>query len=569
MSTEEKQNFLREKILEKGYDVNEFVEFLTQKKGEEGADVSNWSMEDLKIVVNEFIKIEEEKKKPKKVKVSMFDVLGSSTTSTKKSQSQPLQNQQNKPQLEIKKPQNSQNLSNTKPQTQVQQKIQKSPESYNINNNNLTGGESDYGIIIPDKKDCKPLETTELSKFDKFEITVGEPRKEDGGFFSKNYATYSVKTSQASYVVRRRYSDFAWLRSTLQTHFPTNVIPPIPKKSRLVGDNFSETFLAKRGRGLQKFMNYLAKDPIIKNSQIFFDFLYIGAETDFNSKKKVYENVKTLSDVNNFRNKDAKVEIMINGEKENYVENIKDHSTTNINLLKKLNYSFKLLFDEINAVTNRMDEIVSIWDQIYKSSQRYFDHNLSCECYRQISYLFKNWSQILKQQNQVVNIDIREHFKFMRKNYSSMKDLYSSIETPRSNYTKASKNLMAKKDDLFRKGDTSRWEFDPHDKIEMNKIIRNKKEAFPLMCKKETKNTIALKEFYGLYLNRIITEYERMRELNAFSNKNILMSNLKKLTDISGQFLIFSGEINSQIDLSVNNHNNDGKCRLKRIPLED
>ena len=569
MSTEEKQNFLREKILEKGYDVNEFVEFLTQKKGEEGADVSNWSMEDLKIVVNEFIKIEEEKKKPKKVKVSMLDVLRSSTTSTKKSQSQPLQNQQNKPQLEIKKPQNSQNLSNTKPQTQAQQKVQKSPESYNINNNNLTGGESDYGIIIPDKKDCKPLETTELSKFDKFEITVGEPRKEDGGFFSKNYATYSVKTSQASYVVRRRYSDFAWLRSILQTHFPTNVIPPIPKKSRLVGDNFSETFLAKRGRGLQKFMNYLAKDPIIKNSQIFFDFLYIGAETDFNSKKKVYENVKTLSDVNNFRNKDAKVEIMINGEKENYVENIKDHSTTNINLLKKLNYSFKLLFDEINAVTNRMDEIVSIWDQIYKSSQRYFDHNLSCECYRQISYLFKNWSQILKQQNQVVNIDIREHFKFIRKNYSSMKDLYSSIETPRYNYTKASKNLMTKKDDLFRKGDTSRWEFDPHDKIEMNKIIRNKKEAFPLMCKKETKNTIALKEFYGLYLNRIITEYERMRELNAFSNKNILMSNLKKLTDISGQFLIFSGEINGAIDLCVNNHTNDNKCRLKRIPLED
>ena len=62
MSTEEKQNFLREKILEKGYDVNEFVEFLTQKKGEEGADVSNWSMEDLKKVVNEFIKLQEKKK---------------------------------------------------------------------------------------------------------------------------------------------------------------------------------------------------------------------------------------------------------------------------------------------------------------------------------------------------------------------------------------------------------------------------------------------------------------------------------------------------------------------------
>ena len=72
----------------------------------------------------------------------------------------------------------------------------------------------------------------------------------------------------------------------------------------------------------------------------------------------------------------------------------------------------------------------------------------------------------------------------MRKNYSSMKELFNSIETHRYNYTEASKNLIAKKDDLFRKGDTSRWEFDPHDKIEMNKTIRNKKEAFPLMCKK-------------------------------------------------------------------------------------
>ena len=46
-SQEEKQNFLRENILEKGYDTNMFVEFLINKKGEGGADVGNWSMSDL------------------------------------------------------------------------------------------------------------------------------------------------------------------------------------------------------------------------------------------------------------------------------------------------------------------------------------------------------------------------------------------------------------------------------------------------------------------------------------------------------------------------------------------
>ncbi len=575
MSTEEKQNFLREKILDKGYDTSQFVQFLTEKKGEDGADVANWTMEDLIQVVNEFIKlnggeVEEDVKKPEpkkeiKKKVSMFDIMPD--TKPKKPDSQLNINPQSKSQSsEIKKSQNNLNITQSHSQNAPKvQKIQPTPVN---NSNNMTGTESEYGIIIKDVKECKPLEQTELSKYNKLKITVTKPEKKTEGFFSKTYVTYMVSTMPASYVVHRRYTDFTWLRNTLLNLFPANSIPPIPKKNKIVGDNFAPPINLKRGRFLEKFMNYLASDPIIKNSQIFFDFLYIGAETDFNSKKKVYEKVKSLSDVNEFRNENSKVEIMINSEKENYVENIKDNITNNINILKKINTSFKLLYDEVNAVTTRLDEIASLWAQMYKSSQKYFDHNTSCECYKQLSNLFVNWSKILKQQNNVVNVDIREHFKFMRKNFGAMKDLTNSLETPKSNYNKASKNLMYKKDDLFKRNDTAKWELDPHDKIEMSKILNNKKAAFPLICKKETLNVIGLKEFYGLILNRIISEYERMRELNANLSKNIINNNLKKLTDINGQFLIFAGEINSAIDLCINDHSNDNKCKLKRIPLE-
>ena len=575
MSTEEKQNFLREKILDKGYDTSQFVQFLTEKKGEDGADVANWTMEDLIQVVNEFIKlnggeVEEDVKKPEpkketKKKVSMFDIMPD--TKPKKPDSQLNINPQSKSQSsEIKKSQNNLNITQSHSQNAPKvQKIQPTPVN---NSNNMTGAESEYGIIIKDVKECKPLEQTELSKYNKLKITVTKPEKKTEGFFSKTYVTYMVSTMPASYVVHRRYTDFTWLRNTLLNLFPANSIPPIPKKNKIVGDNFAPPINLKRGRFLEKFMNYLASDPIIKNSQIFFDFLYIGAETDFNSKKKVYEKVKSLSDVNEFRNENSKVEIMINSEKENYVENIKDNITNNINILKKINTSFKLLYDEVNAVTTRLDEIASLWAQMYKSSQKYFDHNTSCECYKQLSNLFVNWSKILKQQNNVVNVDIREHFKFMRKNFGAMKDLTNSLETPKSNYNKASKNLMYKKDDLFKRNDTAKWELDPHDKIEMSKILNNKKAAFPLICKKETLNVIGLKEFYGLILNRIISEYERMRELNANLSKNIINNNLKKLTDINGQFLIFAGEINSAIDLCINDHSNDNKCKLKRIPLE-
>ena len=52
-----KASFLRKNILEKGIDAEKFVDFLQEKKGEDGADITNWTMDDLKLLVNEFYKI--------------------------------------------------------------------------------------------------------------------------------------------------------------------------------------------------------------------------------------------------------------------------------------------------------------------------------------------------------------------------------------------------------------------------------------------------------------------------------------------------------------------------------
>ena len=54
-STEGKQNYLRENILDKGYDPNEFFEFLMNKRGEEAANLDVWTCSELENVVQEFI----------------------------------------------------------------------------------------------------------------------------------------------------------------------------------------------------------------------------------------------------------------------------------------------------------------------------------------------------------------------------------------------------------------------------------------------------------------------------------------------------------------------------------
>ena len=613
-SQEEKQNYLRENILDKGYDANVFLQFLIDKRGEDAADVENWTMNDLQLVVKEFIKlnggeVEEEKKPPKKI--SMFDVIPEGKTKNEPvkqkpkqenkqppqqpPQQQPKQNQKtnntvkdNKP--EEKKPQTKPNTAqnkannntntannnaNNKANSNINTNANKVNKVSNINNNTqnrsvsmsmaFTGSESEYGIITADSKTCKPTDKTQLGKSSKLEITVTNPEKKETGFLKKTHVTYLITTLPQNFKVRRRFSDIDWFRQSLLNIFPINLIPPAPKKTRF-GDTLAEAFVLKRARGAQRFLNYLVKDPIIKDSQILLDFLYIGSESDFNNKKKVYENVKNLSEVKDFKSNDEKVNLLISPQHENYLENIKDNANININLLKKLNNSFKLLYQEMNAVIARMDEISNYWNQIHKVSLKYYDMNATCESFKQMRNLFKKWSKILREQNNVVNVDIREHFKFIRKNFSSMKDLGNSVEPIKSNYQKLSKNLIMKKEDLFKKGEI---QTDPRSKSDYGVANVEKVKVLQSMLPKETGATIIAKEIYGLYLNRAINEYERMRDINGILNKEIVVENATKLMNIMSQLHICVGEMNIGLETSILNKGNDNKCKERRIPLDE
>jgi len=52
--TKQKQLFLRENILDKGYNAEDFMNLLHSKKGESGLDLNNWTMDELSSVVTEF-----------------------------------------------------------------------------------------------------------------------------------------------------------------------------------------------------------------------------------------------------------------------------------------------------------------------------------------------------------------------------------------------------------------------------------------------------------------------------------------------------------------------------------
>ena len=517
-SIEEKQIYLRENILEKGYDANLFANYLIEKKGEDGADIGSWSMNDLQKVVQEFIE-----------KQSSF-LSGGDIVIPPPQNSNEITEEQNKPLPEETK-NKSPNDNKNEPQNEAPNQQKEVSNIPHIKVNPQL-----YGIVSPETLPCKKPESTPLSSVENILITVGTPEKKEGGFFSKSYITYLITTNGINISVRRRYSDFVWLHQVVFDLYPYLIVPPVPKKNKIGGDRFSDIFINKRMRYLEKFLNWLASNPVIKNSKLFYDFLSIEKEADFNKSKTAYNKIKPQTNIQEFISPDGKMNLGVKQEKEIYFQNIKDNIFYNQELLNKLNINLKQLKTQMDMLIQKIDEVSKIWEELFNNSTKYCDEMSIVNTYNQMNKLFKNWEECLKKQNNLIFVDVREYFKYIRNNFREMKYVNHNADNHKSNYYKVERNLISKKEELFKKGDISKWELDSQEKSTGNILSQDKSSALFKICSKDTNTCIQRRIYYGYYLNKAIEEFERVRALNGKFHKENFMNFCRNLCDIISEF---------------------------------
>ncbi|KAI6109352.1 hypothetical protein EV401DRAFT_2059628 [Pisolithus croceorrhizus] len=76
--------------------------------------------------------------------------------------------------------------------------------------------------------------------------------------------------------VRRRFQDFVFLRDNLVKDFPACVVPVLPDKHRLeyiTGDRFSPEFMERRRLELHRFLQRIARHPMLQRSTLLRAFL--------------------------------------------------------------------------------------------------------------------------------------------------------------------------------------------------------------------------------------------------------------------------------------------------------
>ncbi|KAK3775305.1 hypothetical protein RRG08_030974 [Elysia crispata] len=116
------------------------------------------------------------------------------------------------------------------------------------------------------------------------EIDVSDPQTH--GVAKKRYTDYEVRMKTNLPVfklkesgVRRRYSDFEWLRNELERDSKI-VVPPLPGKAfkrqlPFRGDDgiFEDEFIEDRRKGLEQFVNKVAGHPLAQNEKCLHMFL--------------------------------------------------------------------------------------------------------------------------------------------------------------------------------------------------------------------------------------------------------------------------------------------------------
>ena len=480
----QKQIFLRTNILEKGYDAEEFMNFLQGKKGDLGLDLNNWNIDELNLAVNEFISTLDKDKIP----INQSNI--------------------NK---EEELPKNNEEIVNYENTNYIKE-----------NNEQKENQPKDEFI------ECEEVIPNEILLPKETDIKLSFPQKTEGGIFTKSYVTYLMETTPLDFKLRKRYSDFEWLRHILSIIYVNCVIPPLCKKN--FSDRFSELLIAKRTRSIEKFMKGILIHPLIRHDEIFYNFISTENESEFEKKKKIYNKITSPSSLKHIKSLTGEINVGINKDKEIYFQNIKNNVDFNINTLQKITKGYKALMILMDQISEKMKEISQYWKEIFNANLQYYEKPNTIESYNILSKIMQDWSEANKRQKILMNEGIREYLRYIKNEFASLKELTQKVDNNKLIYNKAFEKLKSMKENIFRQ-DFSTWGLSGIDMENKIELINNKELAFSKMLPRDTKKVEELKCNYGFYLNSIISEYERIKNLNDGRHKLWIKLFIKNLIE--------------------------------------
>ena len=481
-----KQALLQNEIIEKNYDKTAFINFCLSKK-ENGDDLNNWTLDELTLIVNEFVTTLNQISAKNEAKIDEQKTGDPNTEKGEQGDGQ-----------EIKK-----------------EDIEK------IEKFNADDPKNFKERVI----DCRKLEKTQLND-NKLVITVRNPKEMDGGVFGKNYVLYEVQTDPFGWVVLRRFSDFDNLRKLIAKHFPSFYVPPLPNK-KMGNRRFDQDFIIKRMKFLNLFINNLVKSESFKSSELLMAFLSYDDRGKFDSKIKEYTTQQPSQYVEEYKTLDGKVTISHDEGNEKYFININKYFRLQGQILDRLNFSLKMFFNNMNQVAESLQDVQKNFEILHVLNTRVLMKQTITKSYEEMSCFFKNYRKILIKQNDMVKNHMKDFFKYVNLEGKAYNELIERREELKAKYTAENQRITAKKEKLFATADINKFELGDEKGLDKDRLLHDKPYAFEHMCKTDTNNLLKIYNQLG-YANKM-----NMRELKKMIKEYCVryVDNVKKFDE--------------------------------------
>ena len=472
-----KQKLLKSEIIDNSYEQSEFIEFCMQRK-KDGDDLNNWTYEELKLIIKEFItKINHEN-------------LQEKNKQSHKDSSEP---------KEIK---------------------EKEKEEDNIDEIDDDNKEK----IIKIK--CRELKKNILNDKKIFVTLQNSTLIKNNNILTNNsYIIYEIITSNKQkdpkdkiyFKVQRQYSDFIQLKELLSKFFPYNYIPSLPEKSqKYLLEKENEKKIKSY---LHIFINAIVSQEEFKAFNGTYLFLTISDYDEYKNKIKELStiqpplNVNELPDFNkekkflylNENDYDNEVNIEEN-KNEIYFFNIKNYFEIQYHLITQLKSHLKEFnsnFENCKLILGKIEQDFSFLCQLNKKVMMKEKVEKSFE---EMGLFFRGWKQLISKQNLLVKKNINTFYKFCLNESLSYLSLIKKRENIKNLYINEYKKLDMKKDKMWKYEDIKKWginyEKNKNFEIDNVKLLKDKNYAKKKMLYKETLELEIIKNNFG-YINHM------------------------------------------------------------------
>ena len=544
-----KQKLLKNEIIDRCYDQTAFIEFCMQQK-KDGDDLDNWSYDELKNVIQEFIN-----------KINQEYISKYKEEETVEKENKTEENSENN-NIDINKDSNdikyNESNNNDNDSTNINDKTE--------NNNNENNSNKEKMI----KVNCKAL-TKNILNDKEICVTIKNPTYiKSKNILSESYMLYDIKTSskqkkdknekssdKIDFLVQRKYTDFLQLREILSKYYPYNYIPSLPEKTNeyLLKEENQEKIILY----LKLFLNGIISNEELKAYDGVFLFLTIKDYDEYKNKIKELilnplplnvgdipslQGIKIFPELNE---DDYNNEINIEeNQNELHFFNIKNYFEIQYKLITQLKYHLKEFNTNFNNCYNNLGQIEQDFVFLCQLNNKVMMKEKIKKSFEELGLFFKGWKELIKKQSNLVKKNISFFYNYALHESLAYVSLIKKRENIKKLYINEYTKLDQKKEKLWKYEDIKKWEINYENfNVDNVLLLKDKKYAKSKMLYKETKEFEIIKNNFEYinYMNKSELEYFLNNYLDGF--KYFIQNFVKEFYPTLNDF------INSWSSLSV------------------